>query len=660
MIYQNPQILYALLALAIPIIIHLFNFRKHEKIYFSSIRFLEEIKTKNKKKRNLKNLLILLSRLLALAFLIIAFAKPYTPVKKDEENTDKIFVYIDNSFSMNAIAEQGRLLDLAKNTSSEIINSFPKTTNFFLITNDFLSIHNKAFNQENIIKEISKVETNGNHKTLNQILKRKNTISKGNDNIYVVSDLQSNTLELDNIEIEDTNQIFFIPIQAESLSNLSIDSVWIDGPILINNRNQKINIKISNKNFDGDASMSLEINNKLKIKQLVSFESNKVKEINFKIKLDSNINICKLSIEDYPINFDNELYFNLIRNKKIKIISINQKLGNNYIEKLYLNDTLNYEYRNQNVNRVNYKNLLENDVIILNQISSISSGLSETLKNCLIKGASLIVVPSDKINMEDYNQFFNKFSIDNFSTTNNSKTFINQISSSHPIFKNVFEGEIKNINFPIIEFHYEKEKLTKTNRKSIYVLENDQDFLAQYNYQKGNIYVFNTPISDSTTNFHKHELFVPTLLNMANNSLTSRDIYNIIKDGDYFVSKNNQNKIFNLSNKEIDIIPTTKIINSENRYYTNNQITKSGQYKLYDKNQIVDHIAYNYNSLESKIEYNNLNNKYLKSTSKVIQKSDVSNFINTSVNDTHYWKSCLLLSLLFFGIEILLLKLIKS
>ena len=147
---------------------------------------------------------------------------------------------------------------------------------------------------------------------------------------------------------------------------------------------------------------------------------------------------------------------------------------------------------------------------------------------------------------------------------------------------------------------------------------------------------------------------------MANNSLTSRDIYNVIKDGDYFVSKNNQNKIFNLSNKEIDIIPTTKIINSENRYYTNNQITKSGQYKLYDKNQIVDHIAYNYNSLESKIEYNNLNNKYLKSTSKVIQKSDVSNFINTSVNDTHYWKSCLLLSLLFFGIEILLLKLIKS
>ena len=96
MIYQNPQILYALLALAIPIIIHLFNFRKHEKVYFSSIRFLEEIKTQNKKKRNIKNLLILLSRIFALLFLILAFAKPYIPNENNSDEKNNIFIYIDN------------------------------------------------------------------------------------------------------------------------------------------------------------------------------------------------------------------------------------------------------------------------------------------------------------------------------------------------------------------------------------------------------------------------------------------------------------------------------------------------------------------------------------------------------------------------------------
>ena len=198
MIYQNPQILYALFALAIPIIIHLFNFRKHEKIYFSSIRFLEEIKTKNRKKKNLKNILILLSRILALLFLILAFAKPYIP-HNNENATNNIFIYLDNSFSMNAISEDGRLLDIAKNTSNDIINTFPKTTKFYLLTNDFIARNNKSFNQEKIIEEISKIESSGNSKTISQILDKKESLSNESEIIYIISDLQENSIKIDKL-----------------------------------------------------------------------------------------------------------------------------------------------------------------------------------------------------------------------------------------------------------------------------------------------------------------------------------------------------------------------------------------------------------------------------------------------------------------------------
>ena len=72
--FQNPKLLYALLAIAIPIIIHLFNLQRNKKIYFSSIRFLKEIKQKKQQRTKLKNLLILLSRILAISFLTMAFA----------------------------------------------------------------------------------------------------------------------------------------------------------------------------------------------------------------------------------------------------------------------------------------------------------------------------------------------------------------------------------------------------------------------------------------------------------------------------------------------------------------------------------------------------------------------------------------------------------
>ena len=85
MIYQNPKLLYALFAIAIPIIIHLLNLQKEKKIYFSSIRFLKEIKEKNRKRVKLKNILILISRILAITFLVIAFAKPYIAEKGNKK-----------------------------------------------------------------------------------------------------------------------------------------------------------------------------------------------------------------------------------------------------------------------------------------------------------------------------------------------------------------------------------------------------------------------------------------------------------------------------------------------------------------------------------------------------------------------------------------------
>ena len=110
--YQNPQILYFLFAVAIPILIHLFNFRKHKTIYFSSIRFLKEIKEENNKKYNLKKFLILLIRILAIAFLVFAFSKPYIQIK-NQQKTENIFIYIDNSLSMDNDFGEGSLIEIA-------------------------------------------------------------------------------------------------------------------------------------------------------------------------------------------------------------------------------------------------------------------------------------------------------------------------------------------------------------------------------------------------------------------------------------------------------------------------------------------------------------------------------------------------------------------
>ena len=100
--FAYPEFLYALFAIAIPIIIHLFNFRKFKKIYFSNVEFLKEVQQETQSKSQLKHLLILLSRILAIAFLVLAFAQPFIPVS-DTAITDQnnvVGIYIDNSLML--------------------------------------------------------------------------------------------------------------------------------------------------------------------------------------------------------------------------------------------------------------------------------------------------------------------------------------------------------------------------------------------------------------------------------------------------------------------------------------------------------------------------------------------------------------------------------
>ena len=107
--FEHPGVLWALLLLAIPIIIHLFHFKRFKTLYFSSLIFVKQIEQETKSVKKLKHLLILISRLLAFAALVLAFAKPYIPLSENTLQGKTTAIYIDNSFSMTNLGSEGQL-----------------------------------------------------------------------------------------------------------------------------------------------------------------------------------------------------------------------------------------------------------------------------------------------------------------------------------------------------------------------------------------------------------------------------------------------------------------------------------------------------------------------------------------------------------------------
>ena len=82
--FVYPYFLFGLFLISIPVIIHLFNFRKFKKIYFSNILFLRELKQETQKESKIRHLLVLFSRILAIACLVFAFAQPYIPISENK------------------------------------------------------------------------------------------------------------------------------------------------------------------------------------------------------------------------------------------------------------------------------------------------------------------------------------------------------------------------------------------------------------------------------------------------------------------------------------------------------------------------------------------------------------------------------------------------
>ena len=668
--YQNPQLLYFLFAIAIPILIHLFNFRKHKTIYFSSIRFLKEIKEENKKKSNLKNILILLSRILAIAFLVLAFSKPFIPLNT-QNKAENIFLYIDNSHSMDVDYGNGNLLEIAKNKAKEIVKAYPSESDFYLITNEFSSNHNSSFTADLIQNQIEKINTAISSKSISEIISKSQTIATANSHLYFISDLQENTLNIENLTAIDSNiQLYVLPIESSIERNISIDSCYINTPIFTSNNDIELNVIVSNTSNTKitDEVIFLELDNKQKSQQYINLLANEGKEITFNFSTENkNIN-GEIKTNDFPITYDNSLYFSLTKIEKVNIYCINEAIENKAINTLFSKDTALFNYSSANTTDINYNVLKKQDLIVINELEQLSSGLLSELKIFSKNGGSIAFLPPQNPDFDNYNKMLSSLDLNTLTHAESGINLkINKLNLAHPIFKNVFKTKDNKLNYPTANSYYTIQNYQ--NSTAILTLENNKEFLVSYSKNKGIIYQFLSPINTNENTFSKHALFVPVLINIATSSILTSSLFNNLGENDNFTSnyKNNSNDIPHLIADKIDIIPTVKTYNSEQIYNTNNQVKTNGIYSLVYNGIIVDKIAFNYNTIESRnssISTDNLNSFFAKNkleNASIITTSNktITTTIKEHQNGKEFWKMALLLSLLFFAIEILLIKLIK-
>jgi len=512
MTFLYPAFLWALTALSIPVIIHLFNFRKTTRIYFSNTRFLKQIKDATTAKRRLKHYLILASRLLFLFFLIIAFCQPVIPAEEQLSSNPDVVLYLDNSQSMSAqMDDKTRGLDAAIGFAQSIADVFPPATRYKLITNDFSPFSNTFKTKPEVLDLLTQIRLSPVSRTLDEVMDKIQQ-DKGlrHQEIFWISDLQKSTLGNISSRVDSSAKLHLVPIQYGQQSNIFVDSAYLDNPFSTGGGKNVLHVKIRN---DGKREVN-QLNLKLSLNDIqagtsaVDIPQGGVSEAEFDLASSlSGLNTAKISFNDFPVSFDNEFYVAVNFTSKIRVIEIKNTNDRTVVEKVFGNETI-FSFRSFPVSNFNYSLLTQADLVVVNGLNSMESSLTSVLRSYINNYGTVLMIPGTKPMVENLKVFLQVPSLKVADISEQLE--LGRPDFSNPFFENVFEEKSVSLAMP---------KATKildwgNDRTAILHFRNDQPFLSRFN-QGGQLYLLSCALDASQTDFFNHALFVPVMYRIA-------------------------------------------------------------------------------------------------------------------------------------------------
>ena len=639
--FKYPELLYALFLLLIPIIVHLFQLRRFKKEAFTNVAFLKEIKQNSRKSSQLKKWLILCTRLLLLAAIIIAFTQPFTSKNNTFKLEKETVVYIDNSFSMQAKGNQGTLL---KRALQDLIANIPENENISIITNNDTY---KNTTVKAVKNDLLQLEYSSNQLTLESVyLKSKTLFNKKKEtlkNVVFISDFQQDGAHF-TPNLDSLTKLHLVKLEPINFNNISIDSAYIYETTPTNHQ-LKVILKNSGSSID---NLPISLFNEDNLIAKTSIEIDKVAETNFTIPSNDIIN-GKISINDVSLQFDNSLFFNINNGSKINVLAVNSE-EDSFLKRIFTNDEFNLVSTSEK--NLNYNIIDQQHLVILNELSIIPNALVSALKHFSSQGGSVIIIPSKDINLQSYNVLLSNYN-SNFGSKITSEKRITNINYSHPLYKKgVFEKQVSNFQYPKVNGFYQ---VVSNTFSSILSFEDDKPFL----YQNQNVFIFTSSLNKEHSNFKNSPLIVPTLYNVAKQSFkTPKLYYTIGNDNEFEVETQlQQDDILSLVNNGISIIPRQKYFNNKVIINTSETPDVANIYNIKNKNETIKNVSYNYNRKESNLVYQNLSN--LKNVTWSNSIANVFNTIKSEAKVNALWKWFVIFALVLLIIEMLILKYFK-
>ena len=667
-----PEFLFALGLIAVPVIVHLFNFRRFKKVYFSNISLLKKVELQTTGSRQVKRYALLVCRSLAVIFLVLAFARPYIADNGSDSdiNAEYVSVYVDNSYSMEAISREGSLLEEAKSKAKDIVSMYGPNTRIQLVTNDFEGIHQRLMTKEEFQDAVDTIRISPRSRNFRQVLDRQNMLFSGkaaqSKVTYFLSDFQRNLRDGQRISADTSNRYSLVKLRAEGLTNISIDSLWFLSPLHKPGESEQLVVSLSNNsdNMAEQVSVRLQVAGQQKALSTVDIEGRRqvMDTLTFNSQ-ESGWQEASVEIVDNPFNFDDKYFFTYPVRESLPLLILDKKEANLYINAVYQSEPF-FEVEHADVGSVNYSGLDAYPMIVLAGLSSISEGLSQQLSEYVRKGGTLFLFPPQEGDLSDLTSLNSRLGIDQPLGRINEAVRADYMDTRHPIFGDVFQSLPRNMNLPSAKSYVRYSNLIRSSRRVLLKFENEDFFLAHYTVGAGQVFLSAVAAEEGSSNLVRHPLFVPIMYQSAFSSLRDQPLYYTLGREELINIQNSDSGTregLRLRAGDREIIPDIRQTESGIRLFISDEAMKPGIYDLIRGSHLISKVAFNTNPSESDLSYlddDMLEEVFPKGAFNLYDTGD--NTLASEIKAANYgvqlWKLCLILSLICLAAEILLLR----
>lgn len=638
---------------------------------FSNTQFLEEVKDERSSRNRLKHLLVLASRLFAIAFLVFAFAQPFIPFAGNKSRSEKyVSIFIDNSYSMNAEGNGRLLFDEAKLAAKDILNAYSDNNRFQILTQDFEGKHQRFVSKSEALNLLEEVKSSPAGQSLAAVYERQRSLlnkETGSKTLYLLSDFQKNQ----NLFNNDTSIIAnLIPFYPKQVRNIYIDSVWFEAPIQLTGQNNQFAIKLvnaGNERSSGNYQLSLNGASKSVSTYEIDPGSFFIDTLSFTIT-DEGWNEGEVSLNDYPITFDDDYYFSFFVEKEVNVLRIGES-SDDKIFKAVFEEIENIKYQSVSLSGVNYNGLNSQHLVVLDRLSSVPTGLNAALKDFVIQGGNVFLAPTNNASIPSYNQFLAALNIGSFSGVNETARAVTKMNTLHPALSDLFDNIPNNLKLPEVQRHFNLRLNSGSAGREIFTFRNGDIFMNSFSLGNGDVYVLTAPLSKAYSDFVTHPVFAPIVYKMAILGVSSNNIAYEIKPNTTILVDNAPSSaaaIIKMSQNELELIPQQMVYNGSTALRVKGDLLRGGFYDLYANNSDFNgKVAINYNRKESDLTYyseQELKDAYRDNNIQILggNLAEITEKVKQQEKGKSFWKLCIVLSLLFLAIEILLLRFLKN